>query len=497
MKKYFYIVFAILHYSVSAQKYDSKWLLGYWADGSGIPYGINELSFSNSTVQLSWKNHKINFATTNTALFDSSGEVLFYTNGVSIWNGDNDTMINGKGLSPSNYTNSMADHGLNIAQGVIAVPSPRKKGEYYLFHETLKWTDSYGERPLEVYYSTIDINLANDLGAVTSKNNMIIVDTLDAGQITACKHANGRDWWILVPLLSGEGYYRLFLSPSGVQNLGIQITGDYHPTACSSQAVFSPDGTKYARYDQGDWTDTLGFLNVFDFDRCTGLLSNKRIDTIPHLSNFWGAAGIAISPNSKVVYVNDTYHMYQYDMTATDLAASKYLIGTYDGYQSPFGSTFYQGQLAPDGKIYWSCTYGEDVLHVIDYPDSLGAACSFRQHGIQLLSYNAFGLPNHPNYYLGALVGSGCDTITTTQLITNNLQVHVYPNPTYHYLSIEVPNLQEEVTFCVENIFGQMIHKQIINTKNINIDVSNFASGVYIYKMSNANSYISGKFVKH
>jgi hypothetical protein len=280
--------------------------------------------------------------------------------------------------------------------------------------------------------------------------------------------------------------------------MGLQITGDYHPTACASQGVFSPDGAKYARYDQGDWTDEYGFLNVFNFDRCTGLLSNRQVVTIPHWVNWWGAAGVAFSPNSKVVYVNDTRCLYQYDLTAPDIASTQYLVGTYDGYESPFGSTFYQGQLAPDGKIYWSCTNGEDVLHVINQPDSLGAACNFGQHSVQLLSYNAFGLPNHPNYYLGALAGSGCDTLTAIGQPTEIANIYAYPNPTRDKLYVGMNHIAQGAVLTLSNSLGQILsHKTLESTPTeTEISLGHLPTGIYYLQVQAENQIFTEKIMK-
>ncbi|MFN0203267.1 MAG: hypothetical protein ACKVTZ_17195 [Bacteroidia bacterium] len=97
-------------------------------------------------------------------------------------------------------------------------------------------------------------------------------------------------------------------------------------------------------------------------------------------------------------------------------------------------------QLAPDNKIYMSCPNSVAYLHIIDYPDSLGTACSFRQHAIQLAGLNAFGIPNFPNYRLSALDGSACDTLgLSNQVAVNSKQIKVYPNPAQHEVNIELP----------------------------------------------------------
>ncbi len=122
--------------------------------------------------------------------------------------------------------------------------------------------------------------------------------------------------------------------------------------------------------------------------------------------------GVGFSPNSKYLYFNTNTTLLQYDLEAEDIEASKDTIAVYDGYISTFlPTTFFLQQLAPDGKIYLSCTNTVDVLHVIHNPDEAGQACNMEQHGTQLPTLNLFSIPNFPNYRLGPLDGSPCDTL--------------------------------------------------------------------------------------
>ncbi|MBL0074056.1 MAG: hypothetical protein IPP34_20565 [Bacteroidetes bacterium] len=45
--------------------------------------------------------------------------------------------------------------------------------------------------------SIVDLDLNGGLGSVILKNYPIISDTLNCGKITATRHANGRDWWVV------------------------------------------------------------------------------------------------------------------------------------------------------------------------------------------------------------------------------------------------------------------------------------------------------------
>lgn len=73
--------------------------------------------------------------------------------------------------------------------------------------------------------------------------------------------------------------------------------------------------------------------------------------------------------------------------------------------------------------------------------------------------------------------------------------IQVFPNPTRELLNIniEAVELQNDVTVRVLNLEGQVISVQQFNQlESLNIDVSNYAAGVYILQLSN-NKYLLGK----
>jgi hypothetical protein len=127
------------------------------------------------------------------------------------------------------------------------------------------------------------------------------------------------------------------------------------------------------------------------------------------MENNWG--GGAFSPNSRYLYINFFTKAFQYDLEASDVWASQVQVAEYDGFLDPSFTTFYLMQLAPDGKIYSSSTNSVTSLHVMHNPDEPGLECQYQQHGIELPNRNAYSMPTFPNYRLGPLDGSACDTL--------------------------------------------------------------------------------------
>ena len=409
MKCFRFFILAFLlaaPFIASAQYHDNIWLAGY-GGGSQSPgdttFGISILDFTDGSLSI--ENNQViemNFQDTNAGICDEQGNLLFYFNGIYIEDASFQTMENGEELNEWNLG------GYDLPQGGLILPSPGDENQYFLLHSEEGYID-YPGWYLEVvglYYSIVDMQENNGLGAVVLKKEPLIIDTLEYGKITATKHANGRDWWILMNESHSNRYYKMLLDDNGLSVVDAQEIG--LPTIQGDgQSVFSPDGTKYVMFNTVDLTQGQ-FIEIYDFDRCTGYLDNHR--RIQYDEDAY-AGGVAISPNSRFLYVSSYTKIYQFDLWEADIEASKKTVAEYDGFVSPLPTRFYQAQLAADGKIYITCTNSVNILHVIHSPNLEGLACRVEQHGIQLPTYNSFAAPNFPNYRLGPIDGSPCDTL--------------------------------------------------------------------------------------
>lgn len=353
---------------------------------------------------------------------DSNGILQFYTNGCQIANASHEIMANGDSISPGHEHESYCDYGYPTSQGVLSLPWPERPNWYVLFHTMFNQVTS---ELLDFRYTTINMDTLSGAGAVVEKNQVLIESIRLADMLTSVRHANGRDWWIVMTRTLSNTHYRFLLTPEGIQGPFQQDFGAlWDDIYYYGHAVFSPDGKKYVRANPSNG------LRIADFDRCSGEFSNPI--NIPFLEPI-DVCGVAISPNSRWLYLSTGFELWQYDLSAVDIATSAMLIGEFDGFQSPFNATFYQPMLAPDGKIYMTCTNGNDVLHVIHNPDLQGFACNFEQHGLFIPTYHAFMAPNFPHFRLGPLDGSPCDTLG----LNNHPLANFRPDPLdTNYLSI-------------------------------------------------------------
>ncbi|MBK9047744.1 MAG: T9SS type A sorting domain-containing protein [Bacteroidetes bacterium] len=436
--------------------------------------------------RLDYENRAIDFDYTGTTIADTAGNFLFATNGVTILNNANDTMQNGTGLSPSTYSSPQwFGDGLRIPQATLILPLPGSANLYYLFHMTVD-TINIPIYSYYFYYSLIDMSLDGGNGAVVAKNQLLYTGLFSPGGIAACKHANGRDWWITIHDELGSDFHFFLLTPVGVIFMHSQTIGirDGLGTYC-----FSPDGTKFGGYN------TVDDFEIFDFDRCSGMLSNFRQVVINDSTSWFGSA---FSPNSQYLYGSSLRYLYQVDVTSNQPDTTFKIVGIWDGtYYNTHPATFGLLGLAPDGKIYITTPGTTPLMHYIEYPDSNGIACNVIQHSVTLPVYNSATVPNHPNYFLGALVGSLCDSLVGSNELSIN-PIKIQPNPTQGIFQIVYPPQSQNGSMELIDLFGKIIVVEQIPpwSQLKNVDISELSSGIYILKILWGNNVVYGKVMK-
>jgi hypothetical protein len=498
MKRLLFILFVLFSCNLFSQGVSNLWLMGY-ASWAGPPYGGTNFDFSGGTLNISYQSRLMNFEETNGVICDKNGNFLFSSNGVYIANAQNQIMVNGSGLNPAFYTNETSHDSLGLAlpQGNLIIPFPNDSTKYYLFHETC---DDYGNSYCSffLYYSVIDMSLDNGLGVVVQKNTVLLSDSLVEGRLTACKHANGRDWWLITHQINTNNYFTFLITPDGIDGPYMQGIGS--EMSIWGQSVFSPDGKYFAYYNTISAIQGVGNLDIYDFDRCTGGLTLK---TQIILDSVYGAGGVAFSPNSNVLYASSNLKVYQFDMTDANILGSKTTVAIYDGFYSPnppLTTHFYLSQLAPDGKIYINCTNSTVDIHVINYPDSLGLGCDVCQHCIHLPAFNAFTIANHPNYFLGADSGSICDSLTSTEeILSNKIELKIYPNPIAdnQEITFTYPSIGDKTFLVVNNTEGkEVIHYELPQWSSVqHLKLPKLSSGIYLARIVSKNVSGNAKFI--
>ena len=427
----------------SGQEQQSVWIIGT-VPSVGNPSGY--LDFSTGSPQAdSLPNATMPMVGTMANICDSSGQLLFYTNGIWVANRNDDTMLNGYGITSGFGANWYNFTGSFILQGALILPHPVFENQYYLF--AVNDDDSILFRPRRLVYSKVDMSLDGGLGGVTTKNVSIIDDTLTNGRITACKHADEKSWWLIAHEHKSSKYYKWLVTLDTILGPYEQKIGSSYGDGVEDidgQSVFSQDGKKFATFGNNFK------LNVMDFDRCTGEFSNNHSFLIPTDAYTGYGIGCAFSPNGRFLYFNAQSKLWQLDLDPDSGNFEIDTIGKYNGTDlDPFWTWFGLEMLAPDGKIYLGEWNGNLSMHVINNPNGKAAACDFQQHSFPLPVYNGT-LPNFVNYDLESLpiykadAGSdeyiyGIDTVQIGVIAVDSLIYEWFPNTTLSSSSIADP----------------------------------------------------------
>jgi hypothetical protein len=473
----FFLIFFCINNLIAQLKYDYQWLIG----GSNAD-SINIITWQKDkkpTVTLKKRCACVPNPDMASICDKNDGTLKYFTFGCSIYDFksykflDNAQDIN-KGIVWDEYCNFPAG-SYPTYNGLAFLPMPSDSNKYILFHQSRVNDTTFLAYPTKrLNYTIVDSKLKGGIGDATEKNVMIIYDRISEVGIRACKHGNGRDWWIIVPQMGTHGYYTTLLTPEGVAKPNFQLVDkdSISQYNFAGQSVFSPDGSTYAH------GDPEAGLSILKFDRCNGKLSSLLSikDTMPLV-----CMGMAISPNSRFLYVAKRNWLIQYDLWAEDVAKSAVEVGVYDGYTLPIGTqtSFYKCQLAPDGKIYIGSTNGVQTFHTIHQPDLKGALCDFKQHDFELKRRYYIVLPNNPNYNLGPKIGSPCEKALGSTEIIEQDKILVYPNPVNEQLYISSSIYFS--TLWVSDITGRQVKKIVTSPyySEYRIDTYDMENGIY------------------
>ena len=491
-----FLIFFIYFNTIFAQGLNHNWLLGYYP----FQYPKARITFDLVSYDTLSEFRKIPFlGGTQGNISDANGNLLMSSNGYFIANATGDTMINGSGINPNSFTSAWSN-GLPFPNANFFLPFPSDTDKYILFHQT----GDYNNPPLNtssaIYYSVIDISLSNGLGEVISKNNIALNGLFGTG-MSACKHGNGRDWWIIAISDSGSSAYKFLLTPDSVFYIGNQNLQVPAYEGWAGQPTFSPNGEKFAYIHADPYLPSHYITNMrlFDFDRCDGTFSNPLVQNLPDSTL---AFGTAFSADSKQLYVASVWNIYQMSVDSSMTNPALLNVAPSDSFADPappFYTNFNLGYLAPNGKIYFNTGNSTRYLHEIIYPDSIGLSCSVQQHSVEIPCLHGQAAPNHPNYYLGRLVGSPCDSLTSiNDLSEHNFRFSISPNPTNgNFKIIYLLPQNKSGTLEVFDINGRTVFKQSLPQWSTlqYISLPKLSSGVYNCAITSGNERVNKKII--
>jgi WD40 repeat protein len=291
------------------------------------------------------------------------GELLFYTDGQTVWNRQHQPMPGGRHLMGSGSS----------TQSALIVPDPGSGNIFYIF------TVAAQGAPDGLRYSVVDMTRANGMGDVPRANILLITPV--AEKLAAVRHANGRDVWVVAHRWNSNAFVSYLVTAEGVSsgkplmsNVGAMNAG---PGRNAIGALkFSPDGTKLAA---ALWRENNKF-EVYDFDRSTGKVSNAR-----SFGPYAEAYGVEFSPDGRLLYGTCNGNSASKAPSASETQVLQFDLKTKTAVPVGHSSNHKLGALqrGPDGKIYVA-REDNSFLGVIEQPNTSGAACQYVDDGLKL-----------------------------------------------------------------------------------------------------------------
>ncbi|MBL7915955.1 MAG: T9SS type A sorting domain-containing protein [Bacteroidia bacterium] len=501
MKYLWIIIFCLTSVMAKAQNRNSIWCFG---DSAAIDF-----SSGIATPISSGMDGRGSCAT----IANESGDLLFYAATMSaysttlaystfIFDQNHNIMLNGDSI-----------FGKGWYQELVIVPNPANDSTYYLFSIGVTGND-FGLK-----YSIIDMRLNGGLGAVTVKNvqlqSFAMVDCMNA-----VKHGNGRDWWLIFrksdfpTFTSNNDFYSYLITPNGIQNFSVQSIGEQNRTNLGN-IKFSSHGDKMV------FSSIADVIELFDFDRCTGLLSNPiTIEEDPGMAPYLLTWSCEFSPDASKLYVTaspSSTVLFQYNLNAPNITSSKQTLWSITFPQYAGGGL----KRAPDNKIYLSTIYYNGIntpypysdsiyntynmnLSVINQPNSLGILCDFQPWSFFLGDKRTYiGLPNNPDYELPALAGSPCDTLVSQNELAGAAAIgslHVYYHPAWEKAFINASNLKGKTgKLLVYDMQGKVVHSEPLRIQNgyytKDLSMIGRADGVYLVVVETEQERLVKKMV--
>ena len=350
-------------------------------------------------------------------------------------------------------------------------------------------------------------------GAVISKNNQLRTEpAVDC--IQAVKNGNGRDWWLLFEHWQNPNnlFYIYSVTSNGVQLDHVDSAG-LTASSGGGDLRFNSDGSQFALCN---WR---GLLALYNFDRCTGNISlNKTIRAEDPNGNYPYFFDCCFSPNDSLLYLScapyysdfDTTHifLYQLQLSSFNPYATKTQI-----WQQTAPLAIGGVRLGPDNKIYVAAQstgypydstnyYPENMsLSVINQPDRRGGAvtCDFQPYSFYLGGKRTYwGLPNNPDYDLGPVPGSICDSLSVNNHeISIDSRFTLYPNPFSDKVSlIFSSDSNEKITLKLFDLKGCLLWQDFNFDFIRELDFSKIENGVYILKIEGDHLNLERRLVK-
>ncbi|CAN5592588.1 hypothetical protein BH11BAC1_BH11BAC1_14490 [soil metagenome] len=341
---------------------------------------------------------------------DEHGNLLFYSDGVNLWD-RNHVQMNAAPVFPWNNA---------TVPGLIIVPYPKHPGKYYIVSSPPGYVAANGAQ-----FVLVDI-VANTI-SVAQRFNHPSIPTSVSECLTAVPHCNGIDYWVIIKGYPGDGrFYSILVTQDGMQAGAQPVISANFYSSYSAQIKGNHKGNKIG---QAIFSSASYVFSEYDFNQATGVVSNEVL--VAAQPGHQIGLGIVYSINDSVIYTIQVFggnvnKLYKYD--ATNLAAPGIMM------QSPVEGLYLE--VGPDHNVYiaqtaWNTPYMDMVLNADSYVNS----------AFVLNAVDFTGIVPGPPYFVGTHVYCGVpnfmDALPPEELV-----------PEFTFSNINCNTIQFDVDSC-------------------------------------------------
>jgi hypothetical protein len=428
---------------------------------------------------------------------DKRGNFKFVCNGWRLENSNDEVLAYKLWRDDMPWPSGGDTNEVLLQKGPLFLNDPGDSTKVYLFYGQFKYINMpntiFTKRDIYFTYAYLDVPSQQ----LVSKNNIILTDTTSVSDMVATRHANGRDWWIIKPGLNSNTHYLGLLDPTGIEMERITIPELTAREQSNTVSFFNEEGTKYVHFT----FQNFKFIQTYDFDRCTGQMSNPQEYDLTDLLRVDDVNTSILSPDGSKMYIlRYTYEdtliyppgIFQYDFdngNFTRISARGSLQFLTPNNKEIFVSTRIN---LPDTSFRF--------FNRIKYPNLPGLACEFIsntdtiRHAISISTP-----PNFANFRLGPVDGTICDSLGIDNPVAveqlweeqENKFALVFPNPFVTELNLRLQTAPKKpLLLQVHNTVGQLLWQCSITQQTTQIPLTQWSKGLYLLRVVDENGKV-------
>ncbi len=284
-----------------------------------------------------------------------NGDLLFYTDGTTVFDITHTAMPNGSGLTVTPNTN----------QPVVIGNVPGAAAQYYIFTNTASFTTGGN-----ILLTTVDMSLSGNesfpeppIGNVTTKNVPTGLTNRSEAMLVV-PHTDGQTYWLLTHQNNSDSYTAVRIGAGGVLETPVVSTGVTGFNISAGNFSYHATSGKVAVAPQ---TANVN-VAILNFDNTTGLFTLDQLIPNSASATAQQVYDTEWSPSGRFLYIARENDVVQFDTATPGASFVSVITNTIN--------RSYGLQLAPDTAIYHlyqATSGGPFLLGRFNDTDSVGA----------------------------------------------------------------------------------------------------------------------------